>query len=69
MNIRANISTAKAVIPPAIREWLSTPRPMLIDGKWVMAQSGKTFDVHRPGHRRDDRACRRRRCRRYRRWP
>ena len=48
MNIRANISMPKAVAPPAIREWLATTRPMLIDGEWVPAQSGKTFEVFDP---------------------
>jgi len=35
-------------VPAALREWLSKPRPMLIDGKWVPAKSGKTFDVFDP---------------------
>ncbi|PNG28069.1 aldehyde dehydrogenase family protein [Methylocella silvestris] len=48
MNIRANVSAAAAVIPDEIRNWLSGPRPMLIDGKWVKSVSGKTFDVFDP---------------------
>lgn len=48
MNVRANITVTRAVVPPAIKAWLSTARPMLIDGKWVKAQSGKTFDVFDP---------------------
>jgi phenylacetaldehyde dehydrogenase len=48
MNARMNLPAAHAVVPPAIRAWLSNPRPMLIDGKWVKAQSGKTFDVFDP---------------------
>ncbi|WP_158810340.1 aldehyde dehydrogenase family protein [Beijerinckia sp. L45] len=37
-----------AVVPQAIRDWLSKPKALLIDGKWVAAQSGKTFEVHDP---------------------
>ena len=47
MNARMK-PAAEAVVSPAIRAWLSSPRPMLIDGKWVKAQSGKTFDVFDP---------------------
>ena len=32
----------------ALRSWLSQPRPMLINGKWVQARSGKTFEVQAP---------------------
>jgi phenylacetaldehyde dehydrogenase len=38
-------------VPAALREWLSKPRPMLINGKWVQAKSGKTFDVFDPATR------------------
>jgi phenylacetaldehyde dehydrogenase len=47
MNIQVSTSTIDRV-PPALRSWLAKPRPMLIDGKWVMAKSGKTFEVHDP---------------------
>src|SRR5436305_1044816 len=46
MNARADIPTP--TLPPAIREWLSKERHLLIDGKWVPAQSGKTFEVTDP---------------------
>jgi phenylacetaldehyde dehydrogenase len=45
MNIRVN---PLEHVPASLREWLARPRPMLIDGKWVMAKSGKTFDVQDP---------------------
>ncbi|OAI44413.1 betaine-aldehyde dehydrogenase [Rhizomicrobium sp. SCGC AG-212-E05] len=35
-------------VPSALRDWLSKPRPMLIDGKWVQAKSGKVFEVQDP---------------------
>jgi len=31
-----------------IAEFLATPKKLLIDGKWVAAASGKTFDVKNP---------------------
>ena len=48
MNIRADIPAVSPSVPSAIREWLSKDRPLLIDGKWVPAQSGKTFEVTDP---------------------
>jgi phenylacetaldehyde dehydrogenase len=43
MNIAQNIE-----IDPKIKSYLSTPRPLLIGGKWVAAASGKTFPVYDP---------------------
>ncbi len=41
-----------AIHPPALSaelaQWLARPRDLLIDGKWVPAQSGKRFDVVDP---------------------
>ncbi|WP_336490879.1 aldehyde dehydrogenase family protein [Methylobacterium nigriterrae] len=48
MNVRADVSAPMPAIPEEIREWLSQDRLLLIDGKWVPAQSGKTFDVTDP---------------------
>ena len=31
-----------------VAEFLSAPKKLLIDGKWVAAASGKTFDVKNP---------------------
>ena len=45
MNIRVN---PLEHVPASLKDWLAKPRPMLIDGKWVMAKSGKTFDVQDP---------------------
>ncbi len=48
MNIHTSISPTIERVPKALREWLSKPRPMLIDGKWVQAKSGKVFTVLDP---------------------
>ena len=48
MNIRAEIPSAAPSIPTAIRDWLSRDRQLLIDGRWVDAESGKTFEVTDP---------------------
>src|SRR5690349_4502442 len=48
MNINTPISSTIERVPASVREWLSKPRPMLIDGKWVQAKSGKVFDVQDP---------------------
>ena len=32
----------------AVSEWLKKPKKLLIDGKWVEAESGKTFETHNP---------------------
>src|SRR4051794_41792461 len=48
MNTRADIPAVSPSVPPAIQEWLSNERHLLIDGKWVPARSGKTFEVTDP---------------------
>src|SRR6266550_4659555 len=35
-------------IDPNIREFVTSKRRLLIDGKWVDAQSGRTFPVYNP---------------------
>jgi phenylacetaldehyde dehydrogenase len=35
-------------VPAALRSWLSKVRPMLINGQWQNAKSGKTFQVLDP---------------------
>ena len=40
------IEEAKASRPVA--DFLATPKKLLIDGKWVAAVSGKTFEVKNP---------------------
>ncbi|ANN68077.1 aldehyde dehydrogenase family protein [Bordetella bronchialis] len=47
MNSPADLKTRPA-LSPNVEQWLSRPRSMLIGGKWVQAQSGKTFPVHDP---------------------
>ena len=43
------MSTAtQSSVLPCVDSFLKTPRKLLIDGKWVDAQSGKTFDVFNP---------------------
>jgi phenylacetaldehyde dehydrogenase len=48
MNIQVTRSTTVQRVPEALQGWLAKTRPMLIDGKWVEAKSGKTFDVYDP---------------------
>src|SRR5258707_14102465 len=42
------VSDTAVAIDPVVKHFLSTPRKMLIDGKWVEAASGKTFPVYNP---------------------
>jgi phenylacetaldehyde dehydrogenase len=44
------MATATQVIPmsDAVTRFISRPRPMLINGKWVNAASGKTFPTYNP---------------------
>ena len=39
---------APAQLASSVTEFLSKPRKMLIDGKWVEAASGKTFETYNP---------------------
>ena len=48
MNIHTTSTSTLERVPAALRSWLATPRPMLINGKWVQAKSGKVFDVQDP---------------------
>ena len=41
-------ATADIPISSTLRDFLSSPRKLLIDGKWVEAASGKTFPVYNP---------------------
>jgi phenylacetaldehyde dehydrogenase len=47
MNVQTPTTSLERV-PASLKHWLSQPRPMLIDGKWVQAKSGKVFDVQDP---------------------
>jgi phenylacetaldehyde dehydrogenase len=49
MNIQTPTTSLERV-PASLKNWLSQPRPMLIDGKWVQARSGKVFDVQDPAN-------------------
>jgi phenylacetaldehyde dehydrogenase len=42
------LTTTLERVKPQIREFVTTTRPMLIDGKWTEAKSGKTFPVFDP---------------------
>ncbi|HKY89869.1 MAG TPA: aldehyde dehydrogenase family protein [Nevskiaceae bacterium] len=35
---------------PTVKEFMAQPRKVLVDGKWVAAKSGKTFEVHNPAN-------------------
>lgn len=41
-------TTTQSPIPKSLQSFLSAPKKLLIDGKWVAAKSGKTFDVFDP---------------------
>ncbi|NMO02160.1 aldehyde dehydrogenase family protein [Gordonia sp. TBRC 11910] len=42
--------TADAVLLPAVRDFISRDRKMLIGGAWVDAESGRTFDTYDPSN-------------------
>ena len=42
------MAQATANISTTVQDFLSSPRQILIDGKWVDSASGKTFPVHNP---------------------
>ncbi|MEM0915202.1 MAG: aldehyde dehydrogenase family protein, partial [Planctomycetota bacterium] len=42
------MTTLASNMPADVAAFLSAPKPMLINGKWVQAHSGKTFDVFNP---------------------
>ncbi|MFA6921947.1 MAG: aldehyde dehydrogenase family protein, partial [Gallionella sp.] len=44
--VKADISDT--LISSKIKEFLSQPKKMLIDGEWVSSASGKTFTVYNP---------------------
>ncbi len=48
MNIEVKIAPPLPKASPKVKAWLAAPRPMLIDGDWVFAKSGKTFQVLDP---------------------
>src|SRR5215469_5463350 len=42
------VSDTHITVAPEVSQFIAQPRPMLIDGKWVQAASGKTFPVYNP---------------------
>jgi phenylacetaldehyde dehydrogenase len=46
MNVLTKIE--RPVLSDKLQAWISAPRNLLIDGKWVPAKSGKLFDVYDP---------------------
>jgi phenylacetaldehyde dehydrogenase len=47
-NGRASTSSVTHEVTPPVTAWLAKPKQNLINGKWVSAASGKTFDVFNP---------------------
>ena len=41
-------TAAASTVPESLYAYLAEPKKMLIDGAWVEAQSGKTFEVLNP---------------------
>ena len=35
-------------LSPEVKKFISTPKKILIDGKWVDSKSGETFEVYNP---------------------
>ena len=50
MNVHTTMSSNLERVPASLRGWLAQPRPMLINGKWVQAKSGKVIDVLDPSN-------------------
>ncbi len=48
MNVQVKQPIVRPALPSKIEAWLAEPRCLLIDGAWVPARSGKTFEVHDP---------------------
>lgn len=44
------MSNAEANLRPQVQEFIGTPKKMLIDGKWLEAASGETFEVRNPAN-------------------
>ena len=42
------VSETEIQIAPEVQQFVGETRKMLIDGKWVDAASGKTFEVYNP---------------------
>ncbi|MGB0116123.1 MAG: aldehyde dehydrogenase family protein, partial [Terriglobales bacterium] len=42
------IAVSPIQIDSRVSDFIAKPRPMLIDGKWVNAASGKTFPTYNP---------------------
>ena len=42
--------TGLTALLPSVSEFLGSPRKVFIDGKWVPAKSGKTFEVYNPAN-------------------
>lgn len=41
-------TASRSAIPESLSSFLSEPKQLLINGQWVPAQSGRTFDVFNP---------------------
>ncbi|MES1955959.1 aldehyde dehydrogenase family protein [Salinisphaera hydrothermalis] len=42
------VAAREVELESSVREFIDTPRKMLIGGQWVAAESGKTFEVYNP---------------------
>src|SRR5438094_859900 len=47
-NGRASTNSVIHAVSPQVTAWLAKPKHNLINGKWVPAASGKSFDVFNP---------------------
>ena len=42
------VAASEVSLQPSVRQFIDSPRKMLIGGQWVTAESGETFDVYNP---------------------
>ena len=52
----AGTPQASAGLPQYVQDFVRKPGRLLIDGEWVEATSGKTFETPQPGDRGESRA-------------
>ena len=48
MNAQLNANADLTALNARVQQFIAQPRKVLIDGRWVAAKSGETFDVFNP---------------------
>ena len=44
------VAASEVALEPSVKQFIDTPRKMLIGGQWVTSESGETFDVYNPSN-------------------